>query len=185
MRIRSDGNIGIGATGNTDVRVRIQGVDSTASNYALAVSNSVPYDLFLVRNDGLINTGTRSGSPYNNTSGAAANVVVNSSGTLERATSSIKYKKEIRDYDKGLAEIMSMRPVYYKGKSENDGDKQYAGLIAEEIHDLGLTEFVQYAEDGTPDALAYQNMVALLTKAIQELKADNDAIRAELAALKS
>jgi len=42
-----------------------------------------------------------------------------------------------------------------------------------------------YAEDGTPDALAYQNMIALLTKAIQELKADNDAIRAELAALKS
>jgi hypothetical protein len=27
---------------------------------------------------------------------------------------------------------------------------------------------VQYAEDGTPDALAYQNMVALAFKAIQE-----------------
>jgi hypothetical protein len=28
---------------------------------------------------------------------------------------------------------------------------------------------VQYAEDGTPDALAYSNMIALLTKAIQEM----------------
>ena len=41
---------------------------------------------------------------------------------------------------------------------------------------LGLNEFVQYAEDGTPDALAYANMVALLTKAIQELKAEVDKL---------
>ena len=67
-----------------------------------------------------------------------------------------------------------MRPVYYKGKSQSDGNKQFAGLIAEEIHELGLTEFVQYAQDGTPDALAYSNMVALLVKAIQELQAKLD-----------
>ena len=36
---------------------------------------------------------------------------------------------------------------------------------------LGLTEFVQYAEDGTPDALSYSQMIALLTKSIQELTA--------------
>ena len=163
------------------VRARIQGVDSTSSNYALAVSNSVPYDLFLVRNDGLINTGTRSGSPYNNTSGAAANMVVNSQGTLERSTSSLKYKKEVRDYDKGLSEVIQMRPVYYKGIGESDGDKQYAGLIAEEINELGLTEFVVYAEDGSPDALAYQNMIALLTKAIQELSIEVNQLKAKLA----
>jgi hypothetical protein len=28
---------------------------------------------------------------------------------------------------------------------------------------------VQYAEDGSPDALSYSNMVSLLVKAIQEL----------------
>lgn len=69
-------------------------------------------------------------------------------------------------------EVLQMRPVYYKGK--NDGDTQFAGLIAEEIHDLGLTEFVQYAEDDTPDALAYSNMIALLTKAIQEMNTKLD-----------
>jgi hypothetical protein len=185
MRINTSGEVGIGVTPTSGNRFWVRGNDSTSGNTSLITQNSAGTITFLIRNDGLVQTGTASGSPYNNTSGAAANVVVNSAGTLERSTSSIKYKKEVRDYDKGLAEVMAMRPVYYKGKSESDGEKQFAGLIAEEIHDLGLTEFVQYAEDGTPDALAYQNMIALLTKAIQELKADNDAIRAELAALKS
>jgi Chaperone of endosialidase len=108
-------------------------------------------------------------SVYSQTSASAANVIVGSDGNLFRSTSSLKYKKDVVDYTKGLAEVMKLRPVNYQGKNEIDGNKRFAGLIAEEVHDLGLTEFVQYAEDGSPDALAYQNMVALLTKAIQEL----------------
>jgi hypothetical protein len=123
--------------------------------------------LLKIRGDGY----TFSPYTYNATTGGGANMHIASDGSLNRSTSSLKYKKDVRDYDKGLAEVMQMRPVYYKGKSETDGDKQYAGLIAEEIHDLGLTEFVQYADDETPDALAYSNMVALLVKAIQELEA--------------
>ena len=45
------------------------------------------------------------------------------------------------------------------------------GLIAEEVHDSGLTEFVEYDDDGKPDSLAYSNMVSLCIKAIQELEA--------------
>ena len=69
---------------------------------------------------------------------------------------------------------MQLRPVTYEGKNEIDEGKIFAGFIAEEIHDLGLTEFVQYAEDGSPDALAYANMIALLTKAIQEMNTKLD-----------
>ena len=81
------------------------------------------------------------------------------------------------------AEVLQMRPVYYKDK--NTPTKQYAGLIAEEVHDLGLTEFVQYAEDGTPDALAYGNMVSLLTKAIQEQQAIINELKTRIEALES
>jgi len=124
---------------------------------------------FFVRGDGAFYTGNGSNSPRNSTTGNASNVFIDDtdSGRLYRSTSSLKYKIDVKDYDKGLNEVLQMRPVYYKGK--NDGETQFAGLIAEEIHDLGLTEFVQYAKDGTPDALAYSNMIALLTKAIQEL----------------
>ncbi|MFN9114586.1 MAG: tail fiber domain-containing protein, partial [Bacteroidota bacterium] len=176
MRITSGGNVGIGPSGtaSTAVRLVVQGSDATSSNYSFIATNNFGSTCFAVRNDGLIDTGTRTNSPYNNTTAIAANLNVAADGVLSRSTSSLKYKTDVKNYDKGLAEVMQMRPVYYKGK--NDGDKQFAGLIAEEINELGLDEFVVYAEDGTPDALAYQNMIALLTKAIQELNAKVSAL---------
>jgi hypothetical protein len=114
---------------------------------------------------------------YNNTSGAAANMGIDASGTLYRSTSSRKYKTEITSAVHGLADLMKLRSVTYKGTAKMDGDTVFGGLIAEEVHDAGLTEFVQYAEDGTPDALAYGNMVALCVKAIQELKAELDSLK--------
>ena len=100
-----------------------------------------------------------------------------SNGAIYRSTSSLKYKKNVEDYTKGLDIVMKLRPVSYQGKSDIDNGKIFAGLIAEEIHELGLSEYVQYAEDGTPDALAYSNMVALAFKAIQELKAEIDELK--------
>ena len=105
---------------------------------------------------------------YNNTTGVGANLNIDANGFFARSTSSIKYKKNVENYTKGLAEVMQMRPVTYNSINETE-TQTYAGLIAEEIHDLGLTEFVQYAEDGSPDALSYSNMVSLLVKAIQEM----------------
>jgi len=113
---------------------------------------------------------------YNNTTASAANMHISSAGgQIFRSTSSLKYKTDVKDYDKGLNEVMQLQPKYYKGK--NDGDTQFAGLIAEDVNDLGLSEFVQYAEDGTPDALAYTHMVALLVNAIQELKAEIEILK--------
>ena len=118
-------------------------------------------------------------------SGNAANVYMGAGGALYVGISSIKYKKDIRNYDKGLAEVLKMRPVYYKGISDYDGDTQFAGLIAEEIEELGLKEFVVYEEDGTPRSLAYASMVTILTKAIQELSAKNDALETRLQLLEN
>jgi len=170
------GSLLIGTTSNpASTMVSIKGADSSNTNGAVYVNNSATTELFYVRNDGLFRTGTASASPYNYSTGTSANCVIDTDGALRRSTSSLKYKTDVRNYNKGLTEVLQMRPVFYKGK--NDGETQFAGLIAEEVHDLGLTEFVQYAEDGTPDALSYQNMIALLTKAIQELKAEFDAYK--------
>jgi hypothetical protein len=150
MHITSGGDVGIGTTPASGMRLHVSG-----------------------GNIRCIDT-------YNNTTASAANMVVSSGGTFERSTSSLKYKKEVRDYDKGLDFIEALRPVYYKGKSESDGDKQFAGLIAEEVHDSGLEEFVQYAEDGSPDALAYTHMVALLVNGIKELKAEIETLKSQI-----
>jgi len=107
---------------------------------------------------------------YNNTTGVGANVNIDANGFFARSTSSLKYKKNINNLTKGLNEVLQLRPVTYNSINETE-TQTYAGLIAEEVHEIGLTEFVQYAEDGTPDALSYGNMVSLLVKAIQELEA--------------
>jgi hypothetical protein len=119
---------------------------------------------------------------YNRTSAVAANMGIDAGFGMFRSTSSLKYKTDVQDATHGLAEVMQLRPVTYRGK--NDGNQVFGGLLAEEVHEAGLTEFVQYAEDGTPDALSYGNMVSLAFKAIQELKAELDTVKAELATLK-
>lgn len=181
-RIDSSGNFMVGTTGGSG-RLRVVGVDSTSSNNAAAFYNSSSVTLFAARNDGVIFTGTAAASPYNLTSGNAANVYVDSAGALYRSTSSLKYKTDVQAATHGLAEVMALRPVTYRGK--NDGEKVFGGLIAEEVHEAGLTEFVQYAEDGTPDALAYGNMVSLAFKAIQEQQALINDLTARIAALEA
>jgi hypothetical protein len=120
---------------------------------------------------------------YAQTTSSGANVHVLSNGFLRRSTSSLRYKNTINDATHGLNELLTLRPVTYKGN--NDGDTVFGGLIAEEVHDAGLTEFVQYDDDGQPDALAYGNMVSLCIKAIQELKAELDEAKARIVTLEN
>tara|TARA_R100001460_G_scaffold20397_1_gene42286 strand:+ start:35 stop:1426 length:1392 start_codon:yes stop_codon:yes gene_type:complete len=118
---------------------------------------------------------------YNANTSNSANVQVDSAGIFRRSTSSRRYKNTITDATHGLTELLALRSVTYKGN--DDGDAVFGGLIAEEVHDAGLTEFVQYNDDDEPDALAYGNMVSLCIKAIQELKTELNAAKARIATL--
>ena len=115
---------------------------------------------------------------YSQTSSASANLVINSDGLLQRSTSSGRYKENVEDYDKGIEAIKSLRPVTYQSINEDD-DSTYAGFIAEEVDEAGLTEFVDYNPEGQPDALHYANMNALLTKALQEAIARIEILEAK------
>jgi len=114
---------------------------------------------------------------YSTTTGAGANMYIQSNGAFYRSTSSRRYKNTIEDATHGLSDLLKLRSVTYKGNE--DGDTVFGGLIAEEVHDAGLTEFVQYNDDNEPDALSYGNMVSLCVKAIQELSAKNDALETQ------
>lgn len=179
MRITSGGNVGIGVSAPTyklqvSGNTYLLGASSGSGDFALVVQNSSSNNMLLVRNDKAV----FAQGIYDFTTGSGANVVVFSDGSMQRSTSSLKYKKNVENYSKGLAEVMQMRPVSYNSKNENE-TQTYAGLIAEEVHELGLTEFVQYADDGTPDALSYSNMVSLLVKAIQEQQAKIEELKAK------
>jgi hypothetical protein len=164
MRIDSSGNLLVGTTSNSTYGSAI---------FCLPANGEIS----------VVSGALRSRAIYNTTTSNSANQFIDASGYLYRSTSSLKYKTDVQNATHGLAEVMALRPVTYKGK--NDGDFVFGGLIAEEVHEAGLTEFVQYAEDGTPDALAYGSMVSLAFKAIQEQQAIITALTARVEALES
>jgi hypothetical protein len=103
-------------------------------------------------------------------------------GDLRAATSSLRYKHDVQNYQRGLADISALRPVAFKFNGE---ERQNAGFIAEEIDALGMHELMLYDDQDRPDGVLYANMVAMLTKGIQELKAIVDAQAARIAALEA
>ena len=166
VTVNATGEVGIGTSsigGNLDVRTPY----ADADDFVLGVNLSPGNYYFKSK---LIGRHT--------TSGGTA-VVIDAGHIVQKQTSSLKYKTDVQNYSKGLATVKQLRPVQYKGI--NDGDKIFAGLVAEEVHEAGLTEFVVYDSNNEPEALAYGNMVALAFKAIQELNAKVEALEAQLA----
>jgi len=123
-------------------------------------------------------------------------------------SSDLNLKTAITDTTLGLNFIEELRPVEYKLKECNDvvisgsppgptvvpraGVRKHHGLIAQEVKTaldtLGVstTDFAGYVEsDGSPSrhSLRYEEFIAPLIKAAQELKAENDALSASVAAL--
>jgi hypothetical protein len=176
MRLDSSGNLCLGTTA-AEGRFSVQTASADSGTYAAVLRNSAGSGLLFINSAGSVELP----QVYANfTTGSAANLFISSGGQVLRSTSSLKYKQDVQDATHGLAEVMALRPVTYKGKAETDAGKTFGGLIAEEVHAAGLTEFVQYAEDGSPDALAYGNMVSLLTKAMQEQQAIIQSLIARL-----
>jgi hypothetical protein len=103
-------------------------------------------------------------------------VFVDASGILFKSSSALKYKTDVTNMQHGLASVLSLRPVTFRGL--NDGDKVFGGFIAEEVAAAGLEEFVVRNEAGEPDAIHYANMVSLMAKAIQQLEARVAALEA-------
>jgi hypothetical protein len=152
----------------TTPRAKIH-LDSSGQDLRFATANS---ERMRIGSDGAINAQ----GVYDQTTSSGANLNVASDGHIRRSTSSRRYKNTITDATHGLTELLKLKSVTFKGNE--DGDTVFGGLIAEDVHNAGLTEFVQYDKDDQPDALAYGNMVALCVKAIQELTTKVAALEA-------
>jgi len=103
-------------------------------------------------------------------------------GDLKAASSSLRYKHDVQDYEKGLSDLMQLRPVSFKFNGET---RKNSGFIAEEVNQLGLDEVMLYDGENRPDGIIYTNMISLLTKSIQELKLENDSLKSRIEALEA
>ena len=105
-------------------------------------------------------------------------------------------KNTIIESDLGLDFVNQLKPVSYKW-NEDDGKTHY-GLIAQDIEETVLTEGKEITDFGFIDkpkegqmSLAYSELISPLIKAVQELSAENTALKdliknsSSFAALKS
>ena len=149
---------------------------------------------------------------YVNTTGNAANVFVASDGLLQRSTSSLRYKTDLKPYKRGLADAAKLNLFTYRAKDKPDSTERFAGVGAEEMDALGFTEFVEYSpvfeqkvsettdpktgkkiskvetvatKTLQPEAVRYANMVIWAFSCINELAAKNDSLRARVAQLEA
>ena len=137
---------------------------------------------------------------YNQVSGGAANVGVNSGGTLYRSTSSIKYKTDVETLQDSYADaLLECRPVWYHSLCENDNpEHSFWGFIAEEVAEIDprlvhwKTVEITYDENGSavetpcdpePEGVAYDRFVPHLINLLKRQKEQLESQAATIAAL--
>ena len=134
------------------------------------------------------------GMPY---TGGGTPIVMEVSGgapVMKLSSSAAKFKQDIETYEVDPETVLAIRTVLFRDRSavEERGDDapQLVGVIADELHDLGLTHFVDYDEAGEVRGARYDRIwIALLSLAKHEhtkrlnLEAENAALKSTLADL--
>lgn len=90
--------------------------------------------------------------------------------------SSERYKHDVRPLTSSLADVMAMRPVSFLYNDDVGVPGQQVGFIAEQMASADPL-LVGFNSDGEAQSVRYMQLTARLAGAIQELKADNDALR--------
>jgi len=192
MRITSGGDVGIGTTtpdsyGALAVRKGVNGtwlgVSGNSSFQTSDAQNSSLYVVHSSANSGTTFIGTDAAGRLQMfcSSSASGGVYLANGGTSWTSASDERVKENLVPIENGLAKVASLRAVtgnYIKDETK----KSKAFLIAQDVEAI-LPEAV---DSSNPDelGLAYTDVIPLLVASIKELKAELDATKAEVQALK-
>jgi hypothetical protein len=182
-----NGNVGIGTT------TPLGGLDVEATDSWAAINRAYGY---------LNSSGASTSSGYS----PSTPVAIYTSGRIVAQEidgfSDARKKQDISGIDsKAAAEfIAKVRPVKFHWK-DKPGDKESFGFIAQDISKIGFDNLVGteidpklhkvvdqdgfVSPEGVGLSLDYNGVIPLLTKAVQDLKADNDNLRARIDVLEA
>lgn len=109
---------------------------------------------------------------YQNTSDSA-NCRLTNDGRIQRSTSAARFKQDIEDLAVDPSEVLALRPRTWRDRGDvaqdPETDRWHVGLIAEEVIEAGLEEFVDFDPDGNPDSVAYDRLVVALIPLLRKL----------------
>jgi hypothetical protein len=193
MRIDSSGNLLVGTASASYGKLEV--VMNSTTNGAARFINSASsgYSGELVQ---MIST-QGSSSGYNILScyyagGAAYAFKVRGDGvifaqnTTVQSASDSRFKENIVDSQQGLDVVSALRPVRFDIKEGNgiSAKTNQLGFIAQEVQAVFPDAVDVWSESDDPEnpylSLGATSLIPVLVKAIQELKAENDALKARL-----
>jgi len=125
--------------------------------------------------------------PSIGTTGSAANLRITSAGNVLEVLSSRRYKAEIKDAPNRAEALLSVKGRTWRDRGERAADTKtrHVGYIAEELDAAGLTEYVDYDDQGRPNAIQYDRLTVPLLQLAQRQQAQLDDLTARLEALES
>jgi hypothetical protein len=127
------------------------------------------------------------GQIFNATSPAGTAVFINAFGKLGTATSSQRFKEEIKAMDQASEALFALKPVAFRYKKEIDPQRiSQFGLVAEDVERVN-PDLVVRDKEGKPYSVRYDQVNAMLLneflkehREVQELKKQVAALTAGL-----
>jgi hypothetical protein len=170
LRIANGGNLEFtGASSNSKIRFW-NSYSGTPSCVGFEIYNASGTTMFAVNGNG--------GSVFSASLGTG--LVYSSGGTLTSTNpSDERLKDNITDISWGLNDILKLRPVSYHWKDDKINQGVQFGFIAQEVQDVMPEAIKEFGEDVKYLGLEKDAIYATLVKAIQELKAEIDELKAK------
>jgi Chaperone of endosialidase len=152
---------------------------------------SIGGGLVTIRSTGSPNYAVGSCTVYSGTGGTGATLA--GGATAWSATSDERLKNIDSEVTDGLAAVLAMRPIRYRYKTDEPTARMRIGLSAQSVQPNvpeAITEVPLIGSDGNLTAESYLNLaitdvIPHMIAAIKELKAQNDALVARIAALEA
>ena len=176
--LTSGGDTFVSVRNNGTLMLELGGYYSTGAGQAcgyIGSSNGGGTEYYLWQNTGKWYTGS------------TASNIGTTTGTVvgEQISSDERLKSNLRPTKYGLSTILQLEPLDYEMGGETQvgfGAQRTEPIVPEAVHDTG-----DLIEEGQPNkkAMSYHTMIPILTKAVQELKAKNDALEARIEVLEA
>jgi hypothetical protein len=150
--------IGAGALGFNNT-----GFNNTALGYFAGLNVNTAHDVICIGDRGADVSNTcfigsiRGVTTINNN---ALPVYIDSSGQLGTASSSRRFKRDIKPIGNASEGLLALKPVSFAYKAHKDSTPQF-GLLAEDVADVN-PDLVIYDTDGKPFAVRYDSVNAML-----------------------